>query len=69
MARELKPGDRLRVVGGTAEVRTIKPDATQPVYNLDVSNNRDFFVGTKGSLVHDFSFVQPISAPFDQLSP
>jgi len=69
MARELKPGDRLRSLGGTALVRAIKPDATQPVYNLDVAENRDFFVGPKSFLVHDFSFVQPVSAPFDRLSP
>jgi hypothetical protein len=67
MARDLKPGDRLRVVGATAEVRAIEPDASQPVYNLDVADNRCFFVGTKGLLVHDFSFVQPVASPFDQL--
>jgi Pretoxin HINT domain len=66
MARDLKPGDRLRVVGGTAEVRSIEPDATQPVYNLDVADDRDFFVGGKGLLVHDFSFVEPVAAPFDR---
>ncbi len=66
MARELKPGDRLRVVGGTAEVRSIRPEATQPVYNLDVAEDRDFFVGTRGLLVHDFSFVQSVPAPFDR---
>ncbi len=66
MARDLKPGDRLRVLGGTAEVRSIKPDDRQPVYNLDVADDRDFFVGTKGLLVHDFSFVQPVLAPFDR---
>jgi tetratricopeptide (TPR) repeat protein len=69
MARELKTGDRLRVVGGTALVRAIEPAGTQPVYNLDVAENRDFFVGTKGFLVHDFSFVQPVSSPFDRSSP
>ena len=40
---------------------------TQPVYNLDVAANRDFFVGKTGLLVHDFSFVQPVHAPFDRL--
>jgi hypothetical protein len=65
MARDLKPGDRLRIVGGTAEVRSIAPDASQPVYNLDVADDRDFFVGSKGLLVHDFSFVQPVATPFD----
>ena len=66
MARDLKPGDRLRVVGGTAEVLSVQPDAAQPVYNLDVADDRDFFVGSKGLLVHDFSFVQPVAAPFDR---
>jgi tetratricopeptide (TPR) repeat protein len=66
MARELKGGDRLRSVGGVSEVRSIEADKTQPVYNLDVAGNRDFFVGTKGVLVHDFSFVQPVAEPFDR---
>ena len=66
MARDLKPGDRLRIVGGATEVRSIETDATQPVYNLDVAENRDFFVGNKGLLVHDFSFVQPVWEPFDR---
>jgi Pretoxin HINT domain len=66
MARDLKPGDQLRLVGATAKVRSIEPDATQPVYNLDVADDRDFFVGGKGLLVHDFSFVQPVHAPFDR---
>jgi hypothetical protein len=65
MARDLKPGDRLRVVGGTAEIRSIAAEADQPVYNLDVADDRDFFVGTKGLLVHDYSLVQPVAAPFD----
>jgi hypothetical protein len=72
MARELKPGDRLRGVGAVAEVRSIAPDKTQPVFNLDVAGNRDFFVGKSGVLVHDFSFVQPVAEPFDrepQLAP
>ena len=65
MARELKPGDRLRMVGGTVEVESIVADQTQPVYNLDVADDRDFFIGAKGLLVHDFSFVQPVLEPFD----
>ena len=69
MARDLKPGDVIRAIGGAARVKSIETDATQPVYNLDVAENRDFFVGTKGFLVHDFSFVQPVLAPFDRASP
>ncbi len=67
MARDLKPGDVIRTIGGVARVQAIEADAAQPVYNLDVAENRDFFVGTKGFLVHDFSFVQPVLAPFDHL--
>jgi hypothetical protein len=67
MARDLKAGDRLRVVGGILPIESIETDATQPVYNLDVADNRDFVVGKKGLLVHDFSFVQPVATPFDHL--
>jgi hypothetical protein len=65
MARELKPGDRLRMIGGVAEVCAVEAERVQPVFNLDVAENRDFFVGSQGMLVHDNSFVQPVSAPFD----
>jgi hypothetical protein len=68
MARDLKAGDRLRMIGGSVTVDAIKPDETQPVYNLDVADNRDFFVGNTGLLVHDFSFVQPVPAPFDHVT-
>jgi tetratricopeptide (TPR) repeat protein len=67
MARDLKVGDRLRMVGGIASIESIEPDQTQPVYNLDVVDNRNFFVGKGGLLVHDFTFVQPVLAPFDRL--
>jgi tetratricopeptide (TPR) repeat protein len=66
MARALKPGDTLRMVGGAIDVQSIKTGPTQPVYNLDVADCRDFFVGTTGLLVHDFSFVQPVAQPFDR---
>jgi hypothetical protein len=66
MARDLKPGDRLRKVGGIATVQTTEPDATQNVYNLSVAENRDFLVGATGVLVHDVTFVQPVSEPFDR---
>jgi hypothetical protein len=67
MARELKAGDRLRILGGTVAIDSIATDRSQPVYNLDVAENRDFFVGARGLLVHDFSFVQPVVEPFDHL--
>ena len=66
MARELKAGDRLRIVGGTVEISSIEADKNQPVYNLDVAESHDFFVGKHGTLVHDFSFVQPVLQPFDR---
>lgn len=66
MARELKPGDHLRMLGGLATVRSIETGKVEPVYNLDVAEDRDFLVGTQGLLVHDFSFVQPVLAPFDR---
>jgi hypothetical protein len=66
MARELKAGDSLRMVGGTVTVAAIEPDQAQVVYNLDVAINRDFFVGRSTLLVHDYSFVQPVLEPFDR---
>ncbi|MHB1557848.1 MAG: polymorphic toxin-type HINT domain-containing protein, partial [Isosphaeraceae bacterium] len=66
MARDLKAGDRLRVVGGTVPVRSVEPGPKQAVYNLDVAEHRDFFVGEGRLLVHDFSFVQPVLNPFDR---
>ena len=66
MARELTAGDRLRVINGTIDIRSIEADKVQPVYNLDVAENRDFFVGATELLVHDFTFVQTVLEPFDQ---
>ena len=66
MARELRAGDRLRVVGGVAEVQSAEADAVQPVFNFEVADNRDYFVGKQGMLVHDYSFVQPVLEPFDR---
>ncbi len=66
MARDLKSGDRLRMIGGIVSIQSIEPGPTQKVYNLTVAENRDFLVGSAGLLVHDFSFVQPVSEPFDR---
>jgi hypothetical protein len=66
MARDLKPGDLVRSIGGTLRLGSVEPDRVQPVFNLDVAENRDFFVGKRGCLVHDFSIVQPVPAPFDR---
>jgi tetratricopeptide (TPR) repeat protein len=66
MARDLQPGDRLRMIGGSGLVQSIEPGKSQMVYNLDVVENRNFLVGTAGLLVHDYSFVQPVAEPFDR---
>jgi Pretoxin HINT domain len=68
MAADLKAGDKLRVVGGVVTVQHVESDATEPVYNLDVAQNRNLFVGKSGLLVHDFSFVPAVFAPFDRVS-
>ncbi len=65
MARDLKRGDRLRMLGSVVEVRGVDIDKNQTVYNLDVAENGDFFVGEKGLLVHDSKFVKPVNEPFD----
>jgi hypothetical protein len=65
MARELKPGDVVRVLGGTARVDGVDSDTVQPVFNLQVAEGQSFFVGNSGALVHDNSIVNPVSAPFD----
>ena len=68
MARDLKRGDRLRTISGISTVESLEPDATRSVYNLNVAENRDFFIGNAGILVHDVSFVLPVSQPFDRPS-
>lgn len=65
MARDLKPGDAVRILGGSRALDAVEPGEVQPVYNLDVAENRDFFVGDQGFLVYDFSIVVPPNAPFD----
>jgi hypothetical protein len=65
MARDLGPGDSLRVLGGIATVRSVEAGPRQKVYNLDIAGNRNFLVGSAGLLVHDFSFVEPVVSPFD----
>ena len=66
MARDLKPGDQLRMIGGVAKVESIEPGLPDRVYNLTVAGSNDFLVGAAGLLVHDFGFVQPVSEPFDR---
>jgi hypothetical protein len=67
MAADLKAGDKLRAIAGVVTVQAIESDATEPVFNFDVAQNRSFFTGKAGLLVHDFSFVPAVLAPFDRL--
>ena len=66
MARDLQPGDQLRMIGGIAKVKSVEPDEPQMVYNLTVADLQDFLVGGAGFLVHDYGFVLPVSQPFDR---
>jgi len=65
MARDLKPGDTLRTVGGLASVSAVADDRVQPVFNLDVADDADFFVGRTGALVHDNTLPDLRLEPFD----
>jgi hypothetical protein len=65
MARELKPGDRIRSINQVLTVETVESDQIQPVFNLEVAEGQCFFVGRQGLLVHDNSLVRPELHPFD----
>jgi hypothetical protein len=66
LTRELKPGDNLRVLGGTVKVMCLTREPRQFVYNLEVARQADFFVGRQGFLVHDATLVPPVDRPFDR---
>jgi hypothetical protein len=53
MARDLKPGDILRTVTGTAKVAAIEPAKAQAVFHLRVAEGRGLFAGRLGFLAHD----------------
>jgi hypothetical protein len=67
MARDLKPGDRLRTVSETIAVKDVQPDQNQRVFNLQVAGGNDFFVGRLGVMAHDNSAVNPVERPFDRV--
>jgi Pretoxin HINT domain len=67
MARDLKPGDKLRTLGGLAVVQSVETERVQPVYNLHVAEGQSFFVGRAGVLAHDNSLVNPTPNPFDSV--
>ena len=68
MARELKAGDTLRTLGGTAEIKSIGEERKQPVFNLQVADGESFFVGSLGILAHDNSLINPTPEPFDAVN-
>lgn len=68
MARDLKPGDRLRILDGTVDIESIESGPVQPVFNLDVARDRDFCVGRNAILVHDNTLPDTRLVPFDALS-
>lgn len=53
MARDLKGGETLRLLDGPARVDSVSEGAVQPVFNLDVADDHDFFAGAAAALVHD----------------
>ena len=65
MARDLKPGDSIRTLGGAVQVEAIEAGGTQRVFNLQVAEGNSFLVGRQGFLVLDNSLVLPVPAPFD----
>jgi hypothetical protein len=68
MARDLKPGDTLRTVGGLATVKSVADERIQRVYNLQIAGGESFFVGRAGVLAHDNSLVRPTPDPFDAVA-
>ena len=65
MARDLKPGDTFRLLDGLSAVESVEPGPVQPVYNLDIAEDHDFFVGVAGALAHDNTLPDLRQAPFD----
>jgi hypothetical protein len=65
MARDLKPGDPIRTLGGVAPVEAVEGAEVQPVFNLDVAGDADFFAGAAAALVHDNTLPDPRLVPFD----
>jgi hypothetical protein len=65
MARDLKAGDILRTLDGTALIKSITEEKKQPVFNLHVADGESFFVGSSEVLAHDNSLINPTPEPFD----
>ena len=66
MARDLKVGDRIRTLDGPTPILAITAQpVVRPVFNLEVAEGANFFVGRHAVLVHDHSTALPVAHPFD----
>jgi hypothetical protein len=65
MARDLRAGDRLRMLGGPERVEAVTEGSVQPVFNLEVADVHDFFAGSSAALVHDVVLPDTRLVPFD----
>jgi hypothetical protein len=65
MARDLKGGETLRLLDGPASVQSVETGPVQPVFNLDVAGDHDFFAGAAAALVHDNTLPELRLEPFD----
>jgi hypothetical protein len=69
MARDLKPGDTIRIRDGRATVASAQPGEVVPVFNLTVEHDQTYFVGKEECLVHDNTLPGSEARPFDVLTP
>ncbi len=68
MARDLKEGDPIRTLNGTVKVTAIDDGRVMPVFNVDVADDADFFVGETAALAHDNTLPNLREQPFDALT-
>ncbi len=66
MARDLKPGDPVRTLGGIRTIDSVEAGRVELVYNLDIADDADFFAGASAALVHDNTLPDPRLVPFDR---
>jgi hypothetical protein len=59
MVKELSDGAILHCVSGNVRVQSIEDSTDAEAYNLVVSDFNTYFVGKKGSLVHDITPRRP----------
>ena len=68
MARDLKEGDPIRTLNGTVKVTAIDDGRVMPVFNVNVADDADFFVGETAALAHDNTLPNLREQPFDALT-